>query len=140
LTPKRFHINTERQGISTCLFSFSWTGGIDFVSIPCQGQEHGPFFYLCRCRANPRLRTLLLKDASQEVLQNWTESPGLIGSWCAGVKTCPMNKADSSKISHFMPYAQKRFDRALLAGGFTGSRSQPDIPFRSVWWVESSPG
>jgi hypothetical protein len=44
-----------------------------------------------------------------------------------------MNNQDFTQLSQFVHYAQKRFDLSLLAGGFTDSRPQPDIPSRSVW-------
>jgi hypothetical protein len=44
-----------------------------------------------------------------------------------------MNNADFTQLSQFVRYAQKRFDLSLLAGGFTDSRPQPEIPSRSVW-------
>ena len=44
-----------------------------------------------------------------------------------------MNNQDFTQLSQFVHYAQKRFDLSLLAGGFTDSRPQPDIPPRSVW-------
>ena len=44
-----------------------------------------------------------------------------------------MNKEDFSQLSQFVHYAQKRFDLPLLAGSFTDSRPQPEIPSHSVW-------
>ena len=43
-----------------------------------------------------------------------------------------MNNSDFSQLSHFVRYAQKRFDLPLLAGCFADSRPQPDIPARAV--------
>jgi hypothetical protein len=43
-----------------------------------------------------------------------------------------VNKSDFSQLSHFVRYAQKRFDLPLLAGCFADSRPQPDIPARAV--------
>jgi hypothetical protein len=44
-----------------------------------------------------------------------------------------MNNQDFTQLSQFVHYTQKRFALPLLAGGFTDSRPQPDIPSRSVW-------
>lgn len=33
----------------------------------CQGEKHGPFFYLSRCLAQRQMRTLLLKEEAQVV-------------------------------------------------------------------------
>jgi hypothetical protein len=43
-----------------------------------------------------------------------------------------VNSSDFSQLSHFVRYAQKRFDLPLLAGCFADSRPQPDIPARAV--------
>jgi hypothetical protein len=43
-----------------------------------------------------------------------------------------VNNSDFSQLSHFVRYAQKRFDLPLLAGCFADSRPQPDIPARAV--------
>ena len=44
-----------------------------------------------------------------------------------------MNNADFTQLSQFVAYAQKRFDLSWLAGAFTDSRPQPEIPSRAVW-------
>lgn len=44
-----------------------------------------------------------------------------------------MNKNQLTQLSQFVTYAQKRFDLPWLAGAFTDSRPQPDIPSRAVW-------
>ena len=43
-----------------------------------------------------------------------------------------MNNPDSTQLSQFVAYAQKRFDLPLLAGCFADARPQPDIPSRAV--------
>jgi hypothetical protein len=43
-----------------------------------------------------------------------------------------VNSSDFSQLSHFVRYAQKRFDLPLLAGCFADRRPQPDIPARAV--------
>jgi hypothetical protein len=40
---------------------------------------------------------------------------------------------DFQQLSQFVRYAQQRFDLSWLAGNFTDSRPQPEIPSRSVW-------
>jgi hypothetical protein len=44
-----------------------------------------------------------------------------------------VNNADFSQLSQFVHYTQKRFDLSVLAGSFTDSRPDPQIPSRSVW-------
>ena len=44
-----------------------------------------------------------------------------------------MHNADFTQLSQFVAYTQKRFDLPRLAGAFTDSRPQPDIPSRAVW-------
>jgi hypothetical protein len=44
-----------------------------------------------------------------------------------------VNSADFSQLSRFVNYADKRFDLRWLAGAFSDSRPQPEIPSRSVW-------
>ena len=44
-----------------------------------------------------------------------------------------MENGDFSQLSRFVTYANKRFDLPWLAGSFTDSRPQPEIPSRSVW-------
>jgi hypothetical protein len=44
-----------------------------------------------------------------------------------------VNSADFTQLSQFVHYAQQRFDLSWLAGAFTDSRPQPDIPSRAVW-------
>jgi hypothetical protein len=44
-----------------------------------------------------------------------------------------VNNADFSQLSQFVHYTQKRFDLSVLAGSFTDSRPEPEIPSRSVW-------
>ena len=44
-----------------------------------------------------------------------------------------MNSADFSQLSQFVTYVQKRFHLSWLAGSFTDSRPQPEIPSRAVW-------
>lgn len=44
-----------------------------------------------------------------------------------------MNNAEFSQLSRFVSYAQKRFDLPWLAGSFSDSRPQPEIPSRAVW-------
>jgi hypothetical protein len=43
-----------------------------------------------------------------------------------------MNNHNFTQLGQFVAYAQKRFDLNLLAGCFTDSRPQPDIPSRAV--------
>ncbi len=43
-----------------------------------------------------------------------------------------MTNTDFSQLSHFVCYAQKRFDLSLLAGCFADARPQPGIPSRAV--------
>ena len=43
-----------------------------------------------------------------------------------------MTNTDFSQLSHFVCYAQKRFDLSVLAGCFADARAQPDIPSRAV--------
>src|SRR5580658_7531159 len=52
---------------------------------------------------------------------------------CARKNPSTVNNADFSQLSQFVHYAQKRFDLSLLAGGFTDSRPEPQIPSRAVW-------
>lgn len=44
-----------------------------------------------------------------------------------------MNSADFTQLSQFVKYANQRFDLRWLAGSFSDSRPQPEIPSRSVW-------
>jgi hypothetical protein len=44
-----------------------------------------------------------------------------------------VNSADFTQLSQFVHYAQQRFDLPWLAGAFTDSRPQPDIPSRAAW-------
>jgi len=41
--------------------------------------------------------------------------------------------AEFTQLSQFVTYANKRFDLQWLAGTFTDSRPQPEIPSRSAW-------
>jgi len=43
-----------------------------------------------------------------------------------------VTNTDFSQLSHFVCYAQKRFDLSLLAGCFADARPQPGIPSRAV--------
>ncbi len=43
-----------------------------------------------------------------------------------------MTNTDFSQLSHFVCYAQKRFDLSVLAGCFADARAQPGIPSRAV--------
>jgi len=43
-----------------------------------------------------------------------------------------VTNTDFSQLSHFVCYAQKRFDLSVLAGCFADARQQPDIPSRAV--------
>jgi len=43
-----------------------------------------------------------------------------------------VTNTDFSQLSHFVCYAQKRFDLSVLAGCFADARAQPDIPSRAV--------
>ena len=56
-----------------------------------------------------------------------------MGNCCAATNPSTVNNADFTQLSQFVTYAQKRFDLSWLAGAFTDSRPQPDIPSRSVW-------
>ena len=49
----------------------------------------------------------------------------------AGKGSC-LNKPDFADLPRFVRYAKKMFGLNLLAGAFTDSRSDPDIPARSV--------
>jgi hypothetical protein len=49
------------------------------------------------------------------------------------VTRSPVNSADFTQLSQFVHYAQQRFDLPWLAGAFTDSRPQPEIPSRAVW-------
>lgn len=44
-----------------------------------------------------------------------------------------MNSADFTQLSQFVHYTDQRFDLPWLAGAFTDSRPQPEIPSRAVW-------
>jgi len=44
-----------------------------------------------------------------------------------------VNSADFTQLSQFVHYAQQRFELPWLAGAFTDSRPQPEIPSRAVW-------
>jgi hypothetical protein len=44
-----------------------------------------------------------------------------------------VNSADFTQLSQFVHYADQRFDLPWLAGAFTDSRPQPEIPSRAVW-------
>jgi hypothetical protein len=44
-----------------------------------------------------------------------------------------MNSADFNQLGRFVTYATKRFHLPWLAGHFTDSRPQPNIPSRAVW-------
>jgi hypothetical protein len=44
-----------------------------------------------------------------------------------------VNSADFTQLSQFVRYARQRFDLHWLAGAFTDSRPQPEIPSRAVW-------
>jgi len=44
-----------------------------------------------------------------------------------------VTSADFTPLSQFVRYAQKRFDLPWLAGAFTDSRPDPQIPSRAVW-------
>jgi hypothetical protein len=44
-----------------------------------------------------------------------------------------VNNADFTQLSQFVHYAQQRFELPWLAGAFTDSRPQPEIPSRAVW-------
>jgi hypothetical protein len=44
-----------------------------------------------------------------------------------------VNSADFTQLSQFVHYAQQRFQLPWLAGAFTDSRPQPEIPSRAVW-------
>jgi hypothetical protein len=44
-----------------------------------------------------------------------------------------VNNADFNQLTRFVHYTQKRFDLSVLAGSFTDSRPEPEIPSRSVW-------
>lgn len=44
-----------------------------------------------------------------------------------------MNSADFSQLNQFVTYARKQFRLPWLAGSFTDSRPQPEIPSRAVW-------
>lgn len=50
----------------------------------------------------------------------------------AGMKASAMNDTNFEQLSHFVSYSQKHFDLSLLAGCFTDSRVEPDIPARAV--------
>src|SRR5882672_10414434 len=63
----------------------------------------------------------------------WKNSPRSTPNCSAEANPCPMNSADFSQLSHFVAYAQKRFHLSWLAGNFTDSRPQPEIPSRPVW-------
>ena len=51
----------------------------------------------------------------------------------AGTNLSKVSNADFAQLSQFVAYTQKRFDLPWLAGAFTDSRPQPDIPSRAVW-------
>jgi hypothetical protein len=51
---------------------------------------------------------------------------------CAAGTPCLVNSTDFGQLSQFVHYAQQRFDLPWLAGAFTDSRPQPDIPSRAV--------
>lgn len=44
-----------------------------------------------------------------------------------------MTNADFTQLSQFVTYARKRFALPWLAGAFSDSRPQPEIPSRAVW-------
>jgi hypothetical protein len=44
-----------------------------------------------------------------------------------------VNSTDFTQLSQFVHYAQQRFQLPWLAGAFTDSRPQPEIPSRAVW-------
>jgi hypothetical protein len=44
-----------------------------------------------------------------------------------------VNNAEFTQLSQFVHYAQQRFQLPWLAGAFTDSRPQPEIPSRAVW-------
>jgi len=44
-----------------------------------------------------------------------------------------VNSADFTQLSQFVHYTDQRFDLPWLAGAFTDSRPQPEIPSRAVW-------
>jgi hypothetical protein len=44
-----------------------------------------------------------------------------------------VNSTAFTELSSFVRYAQKRFKLSWLAGAFTDSRPQPEIPSRAVW-------
>jgi len=44
-----------------------------------------------------------------------------------------VNSADFTQLSQFVHYTDQRFDLSWLAGAFTDSRPQPNIPSRAVW-------
>lgn len=44
-----------------------------------------------------------------------------------------MNSAAFSQLNQFVTYARKQFHLPWLAGSFTDSRPQPEIPSRAVW-------
>ena len=50
----------------------------------------------------------------------------------AGMKASAMNDTNFDQLSNFVSYSQKHFDLSLLAGCFTDSRVEPDIPARAV--------
>ncbi len=50
----------------------------------------------------------------------------------AGMKASAMNDTNFEQLSNFVSYSQKHFDLSLLAGCFTDSRVEPDIPARAV--------
>ena len=50
----------------------------------------------------------------------------------AGMKASAMNNTNFEQLSNFVSYSQKHFDLSLLAGCFTDSRVEPDIPARAV--------